>query len=321
MKTKRTLSCFLISLFFCLWTVTQPLHAQAVETSQKTNPKVVVSIPPFFALVSELLRGIDTPTLIVKQGASPHHYALSPREVQAVTSADLIFWGGPNLESFLINALKNAPSQTQIVQLDKTPGIHWLNGRTSPLFKDIPNTRDMHFWLDPDNAIRLIDQINSTLIKYYPSHKQQLIKNATLLKKDIHFADHAVKLKLKPIQSVPYLVMHDGYHYFEHHYGLNAIGSVTDHPEHPLSIERVKQIQSLILSQHIVCIFSEPGVQSKLLNSLVKQFNLKTAELDALERPNQSGEYSYPKTLESLADTLVSCLGQTESKIQTQSNK
>lgn len=298
MNIKRT-CLILIVTYFCL---------SSLNATANTKPNVVVSIPPFYALVFGVMKGVATPTLLVKQGGSPHHYALNPSELKTLSNADLIFWGGPYLESFLNKPLSNLNSKQMIVQLDKSPGVHWLNARKTPLFQDIPNTRDMHFWLDPNNALALIDVIKTKLIEAYPENRIQFETNAKALKLEIKKTDTELKKKLSKVSHKPYMVLHDGYHYFEAHYGLEGVGALTDHAELPSSIERMNKIRSLIKDKNVQCVFTEPQVNSKLVTSIVKDFHLKTGELDSLERPNEQGHYNYVDMLNVLSESFLSCL-------------
>ena len=65
------------------------------------EPQVVASIKPVHSLVAAVMEGVGTPDLIVGGAASPHAYALKPSQAKSLEEADLIFWIGPELESFL----------------------------------------------------------------------------------------------------------------------------------------------------------------------------------------------------------------------------
>lgn len=297
---KRSIfACLIITYFF----------SSTLFAASTTPPNVLVSIPSFYALVSEVMQGVGKPQLLIKQGGSPHHYSLSPSEIKLISKADVIFWGGPDLEYFLEKPLSQTKSNQMIVELDKSPGIHWLNARTAPDLKSIPNTRDMHFWLDPDNAIALTKEITKQLSKRYPESRAQFEQNAKTLEKNIKAEDAKLKQALAPVRKKPYMVLHDGYQYFEAHYSLNDVGALTSHAEMPSSINLMNKVQQLIVDKQVECIFTEPEVHSKMVKSLVKDYHLKTAELESFERPNERGEYHYNDLLKGLSDSFLSCLG------------
>lgn len=327
---------------------------KAGTTAPIISPKVVVSIPPFHALVSEIMQGVGKPQLLIKSGASSHHAVLSPKDIQSLEQANVIVWGGPDLETFLINPLKNVDNQkTRVVELDTTPKLHWLKTRFSANFSDEEEShdkdhehpesdehgsedshddhqhtpgccghahgaQDMHFWLEPNNALVLVDRITAELSQVYPEARTQFEQNAKVLKQNIKTTDSKLKKTLLSVQNKPYLVLHDGYQYFEHHYGLKAVGSITHHPELPLSIARLNKIRDIIVKEKVVCIFSEPGFQSKLIDNLAKEFHLKTGVLNPMERPaipfegsnngTEAVNSGYVGLMEGLANSLKECL-------------
>src|ERR1700722_2964213 len=96
--TLSTISTIFALVFF---SVTNLCHGHENSSATSTSPKVVVSITPFYALVAAVMEDVGTPQLLVKPGASPHQYALKSSEIQLLKDADILFWAGPTLETFL----------------------------------------------------------------------------------------------------------------------------------------------------------------------------------------------------------------------------
>jgi len=91
-------------------------------------PKVVASINPIHSLVAGVMQGIGEPTLLIQGGASPHTAALRPSEARTLRQADLIFWVGDDLETFLPKALK-ARGKKGAVRLSAAEGVRLLKIR------------------------------------------------------------------------------------------------------------------------------------------------------------------------------------------------
>lgn len=81
------------------------------------EPNVVVSIKPVHSLVSGVMDGVGTPTLIVEGAGSPHTYALKPSKAKALADADIVFWMGPDLEAFLEKPIGTVASKAKSVSL------------------------------------------------------------------------------------------------------------------------------------------------------------------------------------------------------------
>ena len=69
--------------------------------------KVVATIKPIHSLASYLMDGVGKPDLIVDGYASPHGFALKPSHAKMIQNADIIFWVGEDIESFLEKPLKS----------------------------------------------------------------------------------------------------------------------------------------------------------------------------------------------------------------------
>ena len=75
--------------------------ALAVAAPAIAAPTVVVSIKPIFALIADVMDGVGAPTLLLPAATSPHVYTLRPSDGRALESAEVVFWIGPELETFL----------------------------------------------------------------------------------------------------------------------------------------------------------------------------------------------------------------------------
>ena len=326
---------FSIFALFILLSLSPILRSEEV----KAPPQVVVSITPFYNLVAFIMQGVGTPTLLVKPGASPHEYSLKPSEVKKLINADILFWGDENLETFLVkplDSLKSTESAPKhIVMLSQTPKLLLLPTRQSPGWEphehahdhdgeesdhdhehdhdhnhshDAHGINDMHFWLDPNNAILLSDAIAKSLSAIDPLHASIYQKNVENLKQHIKKTDEKIAAQLKSMQGKPFVVFHDAYQYFEKHYGLNGVGSITLHPELPPSIQRLNTIRETIQETHAVCVFSEPQFEPKIVQTITEDLKVKTGELDPLGNPAKPNADGYSELLENLSNSLVKCL-------------
>ena len=90
---------------------------------------VVASVKPVHSLVAAVMEGIGAPVLIVKGAASPHTYALKPSQAEQIEKADLVFWMGHSLETFLEKPLESLASKAMVVELMDSHGLKKLEMR------------------------------------------------------------------------------------------------------------------------------------------------------------------------------------------------
>ena len=99
-------------------------------------PKVVASIPPIHSVVAGVMEGVGAPELLVPGGASPHTYAMRPSEARALSEADVVFWVGEQIETFLQDPLHAVADQATVVELVDTPGVTLLPIREGGVFEE-----------------------------------------------------------------------------------------------------------------------------------------------------------------------------------------
>jgi zinc transport system substrate-binding protein len=81
--------------------------------------KVVTTIKPIHSLVSGVMDGVSNPTLIIEGSNSPHNFSLKPSHAKMLEEADIVFWIGEDLESFMEKPLNSlAKNAVQISFID-----------------------------------------------------------------------------------------------------------------------------------------------------------------------------------------------------------
>ena len=105
-------------------------------TTANSEIKVVASIKPIHSLASYLMDGIAKPDLIVDGYASPHGFAMKPSHAKMLQNADLIFWVGEDIESFLEKPLNSIAKRAEKIELMDIKGLNVLEFRERNIFDD-----------------------------------------------------------------------------------------------------------------------------------------------------------------------------------------
>ncbi|MDC1025849.1 zinc ABC transporter substrate-binding protein [Candidatus Pelagibacter sp.] len=103
-------------------------------TPAKAELKVVTSIKPIHSLASYLMDGIGKPDLIVDGYASPHGFSMKPSHAKMLQNAELIFWVGEDLESFLEKPLSSIAKKAEKIELIEIKGLNVLKFRERNIF-------------------------------------------------------------------------------------------------------------------------------------------------------------------------------------------
>lgn len=280
-------------------------------------PDVVTSLQPVHSLAAGVMRGVGQPRLLVTGGASPHDYSLRPSDARAIAEADIVFWIGPDLESFLVRPLKNAQRKVRNIALIEAPDVTVLPLRTGGVWEAHLHDEhshghkadhDAHIWLNPVNAIAMTRRMVAVLGEVDPDHKADYERNGAALMERLNQFDQQLALKLAPLKGQPYVVFHDAYQYFERRYGLNAVGSVVLDPEQRPGAKRVAEIQARIRERGVRCVFSEPQFQPALAQTVIAGSQAQPGILDPLGAGIPPGPEAYFQLLDGLVDALRDCL-------------
>lgn len=289
---------------------------------------VVASIKPIHSLVAAVMRGAGEPRLLIAGGASPHTYNLKPSDARAVQDADVIFWVGKDLETFLEKPLNSLPKMARVVELAASPGITLLRSRANDLREEpfqaegghngkehadhsaSPGRSDMHIWLDPDNARAIVRAAVDALAAADPDRAEIYRRNGEETEARLATLDLALRSELTPLAGRPYIVFHDAYRYLEHRYGLTPVGSITVGPERQPSARRVATIRRTILSSRVQCIFGEPQFEPALLKTVIEGTTIRVGVLDAHGGIDVApGPDAYFAIMQNIGVAMHACLG------------
>lgn len=286
--------------------------------------KVVTSIKPIHSLVAGVMRGAGAPALLIKGASSPHTYSLRPSDARALQAADLVFWVGPELETFLAKPLHALVRRARIVALAEAAGVRLLAGRAAGLWTlhhqpagekedehpgaDHRHRMNMHIWLDPRNAKAMVSAIGAALSDVDPPRAQLYAANARALQRRLDVLDQGLEQTLTPLRGRPYVVFHDAYRYLEARYGLTAVGAITVAPDRPPGARRLAEIRARIRNAGVDCVFVEPQFEPALARALVEGTGAKVGVLDPLGADLSPGPDAYFQLMRNLAHSLKDCL-------------
>lgn len=323
-------------LYFCV-SLFVTISVFNVAAEAKT-PKVLASIKPIHALVAGVMQGVSQPQLLIDDGGSPHGYSLKPSQRLAIENADIIFWVGPSLESFLKKPLSNQTGKKKIIQLLKISGLHILqfrdfdddhdddpahSGEASKTDEHAHETEDgedeeghhhhhsgadPHIWLDPDNAIKMVKAMADILSEFDPDHRHIYQRNAAHLNQTIASTSRNIKSRLAGLAKHNIITFHDAYQYFETRFGLNTVGTIVASPEHKAGAKHIRDLRREIDRLNVKCVFSETNTQTTLTKTVIEGFPLGSTRLDPLGNNLEAGPNLYIGLLNTMADSIADCI-------------
>ena len=307
---------------------------------------VVSTIQPINSLVNAVIGNTGKTISLIPAKASPHEYKLKPSDTKKLQNANIIFFVSDHLETSLTKVFKNLPKNIKIINLMEDAGIKHLAIRDNEAWErhdhhhrhgdnddydkhvkkdddhdhdkhskkhddhdDHEKEDDVHIWLSPDNAVKIIKKINKELSLFFPENAKTYNQNANQMIKKINQLKVELKKELLGIKDEPFIVFHDAYQYFETSFDLNAVGSVALEGDIASSPKQISFIKDKIVKLKASCVFQEPQFDSRLVQIVVESTNAQIGILDPLGVNIKSGENFYLQLLKNMAKSLKDCLG------------
>jgi len=307
---------------------------------------IITTIQPITSLVSAVIGNTGKTISLIPTEISPHEYKLKPSDIKKLQNGNIIFYVSDHLETSITKVFENLPKNIKSINLMEDAGIKHLAIRDNEAWErhdhrhghgdhhdhdkkakehddhedekhakkhDDHNNHekedDVHIWLSPDNAVKIIKKVNKELSLYFPENAKTYNKNTNQMIKKINELEVELKNELSGIKDKPYVVFHDAYQYFETSFGLNAVGSVAFEGDIASSPKQISFIKDKIVKLKASCVFKEPQFDSKLVKIVVEGTNAQIGTLDPLGINVKSGENFYLQLLENMAKSLKDCLG------------
>lgn len=289
------------------------------------TPNVVASIKPLHSLVAQVMHGVGAPGLLVSGNASAHTYTLRPSDATMLEAADIVFWTGEGLELFLEDALATLAGEALVVAMRDAPGIEMLPMREGGVFaadeggdaqgahdhdKHDHGPSDMHFWLDPDNAVHMVETIAETLSTADLENAATYVANAASTIAELEALAAVIDERLEPIREDHFIVFHDAFQYFEARFGLGLAGSITVSPEIAPGAQRIEELRRFVGELGAICVFAEPQFEPAIVNTIIEGTAARAGVLDPEGGELPEGRDHYAALLNELADNLLDCLGE-----------
>ena len=308
--------------------------------------KVVTSIKPLHSLVSYVMDGVGTPDILVDGSSSPHTFQLKPSHATMLQEADIVFWIGEDLETFLETPLESIAKNSRHITLMDSDEIELLKFREKNIFDghdehgdehdehadehgdehdehgdehadehgdEHDDHHDGHAHGEHDIHFWLDPEIAKTIVKIVTRELSEIDPtNASTYKsnsiKAVNEIDQLISDTRSKINSnASYVVFHDAYQYFEKRFGVEVVGALTVNPEVLPGAKQLAEIREVIEHENINCLFSEPQFNPSIADTIAKDTGVKAAVIDPLGAELDPGKDLYFDLIGNIATSFESC--------------
>ena len=300
---------FTHSLSFLFLSLLLSPQSTAADSTPPLN--VVVTIKPLHSLVASLMKGVNQPQLLLTSSQSAHHTNLRPSDYRKLAGADIVFWAGASLESFIPAIEKKHQGRTQYISLIKTDGLTLLPVRGKHEHSNHENhgsnQTDPHFWLSTNNAKKIVSAITQILIDADTGNTSLYLRNKEQTLARLNLLTERLTKKLEK-NTAPFITYHDAYQYFEKEFHLNRITSITLSEESTPGVKQIQSVKRLISQYRVNCIFFEAPIQPPIIKTLLNDSLALAVALDAIGVNLNAGPDLWFDLLDNLGQQMAGCL-------------
>lgn len=181
------------------------------------GPFNVLATETFLADIAQNVAG-DRLTVhsLLPIGLDPHAFELTPQDRAKIADSQVLIINGAGFESWLTDILGSADGAPRVI--DASAGLSAQTKRPD----------DPHFWLDPNLAVRYVENIRAGLTEADPAGRESYGRNADAYVTQLQALDGWIREQVAQIPPDRRLLVtnHASLGHFADRYGFEVVGAV-----------------------------------------------------------------------------------------------
>lgn len=251
--------------------------------------RVLAVTPSAFAFAKNIISENGIVEMLVPPGTDVHDFNLKPSDVKKLRSFDAIIVSGLGLDDKIANSAQKAGCRV----IDASLGISPVSG-------------DPHVWLDPQLAIRQVENISDALADIDPAHAVAYRANSERYIKVLNDLDRECTAVLESLKGKYLITFHSGFGYFARRYGLKHL-SLTGLSGGQATPAGMRTIYDAVRQYGVKGIFVEKGFSENRMKAMAKNLSVKVCVIDAMETGTPNVQY-YEMTTRDNLKSIEGCL-------------
>ena len=209
----------------------------------------------------------------------PHFVEAKPSFLLKLRHADLLIVVGLELEIGWLPPLISQSTNPKI-QVG-APGyfdasrfariLEIPTGQVTRAEGDVHPLGNPHYWLDPDNGLRIAKGIQSKLSEMRPNDAAYFAQRYDAFEQRLKQADQQWQAQMKPYAGRKVVTYHRSWPNFAEHFGLNVVGYVEPRPGIPPSPQHTVELIGQMKREGVKIVMVEPYFDLKTPNSIARE--------------------------------------------------
>lgn len=281
----------------------------ATSSNEDKHLKIVTTNSILADMTKEVTKSDAKVTSIVPIGQDPHEYEIKPKDVKALTDADVIIYNGFNLESgngWFEKALEQAGkkvSDKNVIQATEDVTPIYLKGGEGD-----KNKIDPHAWLSIENGIKYVNTIEKHLSDIDKDHSKQFKDNAEKYTNKLDKLHHKMMTAFNdiPEDKRSFITSEGAFKYFAKSYHITPGYIWEINTEKQGTPDQMKQAIKFVKDHDLKSLVVETSVDKKSMQTLAEETNLNIKDevfTDSIGKKDSKGN-SYYNMMEHNAEAI-----------------
>lgn len=281
-----------VALVICIFLAKGFFDSQTLTTEEGIT-KVMVTVPPQKYLVEKIGGSHIDISVLIPPGASHETYEPTPKDIQALSQADVYFGIGKiGFEVTQMPRIQEMYPDLKII--DTSVGVsfrtlenHFHEGdeenhdASESAQEEVAGEEDPHIWLSPKTLKIQAKHITETLISSQPEKEQEFLNGEAALFAELDAADVQLREILLPLKGKTVLVYHPAFGYLLDEYGL-----VQEHIEIEGREPALSEVEAIIKeakADGVRVIFVQEQFSQSVARTIAEELDGVVVSLDPLK--------------------------------------
>lgn len=225
-----------------------------------------------------------------------HFVTPNPKDIMKTRKADVFIHGGLDLEVWrapLLEAVGRRDFISGAKSIDVSKGIPLLEipERLSRLEGDIHAYGNPHYWNDPENVKKIVDNIADGLSALYPDKKEFFYKNAADYKNNLDIKLKEWQSLIAPCRGQFVFVYHNDWPYFMERFGLRTAGFLEPKAGIPPTAKHLESLIEIGKKQKVRVIVKEAFHENRAPKKIAGAIGAEIVTLSQEAGESKDGSY------------------------------
>ena len=293
------------------------------------KPKIVASHNIICDLVETIAEDTVDLTCLIDSSQDPHTYRPTPSQRKAIEKAQLILYGGYQLEPQIVQLIEATETPaakiavyeqvvTEPIQTEAESDSHGHSESDSHGHSKEDSSKkseelqpDPHVWLNVENTVGMVQLIQPILLQSNPSAAEQYLQNTAAFTDTLWQLDAWIDEQIATIPEGQRVLVttHDSFNYYAQAYYLEDYQTLQGlSSESSPTASQVKKLATQIEQTKVPAIFVESTTGDRVMQNVARTANVKLAA-DKLYADGLGEADNYIEMMTHNTCTIVNGLG------------